>query len=231
MTTRTSRGPCHTSADRTEQEDLSAQAMAPQVKLVYFDGRGRAELLRLILHQGGVKFEDVRIAFADWPAIKPKTPFGSLPYLEIDGKAYNESLCLVRFAARRHDLIGKTDIDALHADQVLAQCDELRQKMIRIKFDSVCTEDQKKELQKKLVEEQLPAFLAKMNKQLEDNKGFLVGGAITMADLALYDITENPVREDPKALNKFPKIEALRKMVESLPNLKDYLKNRKDTPM
>ncbi|GFS26897.1 glutathione S-transferase [Elysia marginata] len=206
--------------------------MAPQVKLVYFDARGRAELLRLILHQSGVKFEDVRIAFADWPTTKPKLPFDAVPYLEIDGKAFNESLCLARFAARRHGLIGKTDIDALHADQVLAQTDDLRQRMIRIKFDSVCTEDQKKELKKKFEEEQLPAYLDKMNKQLEANKsGFFVGDALTMAELAVYDITENPVKENPKVLDKYPKIAAMRKMVESLPNLKDYLKNRKDTPM
>ncbi|KAK3790057.1 hypothetical protein RRG08_038754 [Elysia crispata] len=202
--------------------------MAPQVKLVYFDGRGRAELLRLILHQAGVKFEDVRVAFADWPAMKPKSPFGSLPYLEIDGKAFNESLCLARFAARRHDLIGKTDIDALNIDQILAQADELRQKQFKIGKE----ESEKAELQKQYVEEQLPAFLAKMNKMLEENKsGFFIGSALTMAELIMYDITENDVKANPNVLDKYPKIAAMRKMVESQPKLKDYLKNRKDTPM
>ncbi len=34
-------------------------------KIVYFDGRGRAEISRMILTAAGVKFEDVRVK--DWP--------------------------------------------------------------------------------------------------------------------------------------------------------------------
>ena len=47
----------------------------------------------------------------------------------------------------------------------------------------------------------------------------------------MYDITENDVKANPNVLDKYPKIAAMRKMVESQPKLKDYLKNRKDTPM
>ncbi|RUS87281.1 hypothetical protein EGW08_004961 [Elysia chlorotica] len=204
--------------------------MAPQVKLVYFDARGRAELLRLILHQSGVKFEDQRVTFADWPALKPKMPFSSLPFLEIDGKAYNESMCLCRFAARRHNLIGKTDVDALYVDQILTQSDELRTKQIKIKFNK--DEAEKATLAKAYAEEQLPQFLGNMEKRLKDNKtGFFIGSAITMAELAIYDITENDLKENAKLLDKYPMLAAVRKTVESQPNLKDYLKNRKDTPM
>ena len=34
-------------------------------KIVYFDGRGRAEISRLILTASGTQFEDVRVT--DWP--------------------------------------------------------------------------------------------------------------------------------------------------------------------
>ncbi len=34
-------------------------------KIVYFDGRGRAEISRLILNVSGTSFEDVRVT--DWP--------------------------------------------------------------------------------------------------------------------------------------------------------------------
>jgi glutathione S-transferase len=37
----------------------------PSYKVVYFDGRGRAELSRLILTASGTPFEDVRVK--DWP--------------------------------------------------------------------------------------------------------------------------------------------------------------------
>jgi len=40
-------------------------------KLTYFNGRGRAELSRLIFAQAGVPYEDVRIEGAQWPQLKP----------------------------------------------------------------------------------------------------------------------------------------------------------------
>jgi len=40
-------------------------------KLTYFNGRGRAELSRLIFAQAGVQYEDVRVEHSDWPQLKP----------------------------------------------------------------------------------------------------------------------------------------------------------------
>lgn len=61
--------------------------MAPSLKLVYFDMKGRAEAIRLALHIGGIPFEDTRITYAEFtPEMKETLPFGQLPILEIDGK-------------------------------------------------------------------------------------------------------------------------------------------------
>jgi glutathione S-transferase len=43
----------------------------PQYKLVYFNGRGRAEALRYMLAYAGVEFEDARVTHQYWPTIKP----------------------------------------------------------------------------------------------------------------------------------------------------------------
>lgn len=42
----------------------------PSYKLKYFNAKGRAEVVRLIFAQAGVKYEDVRIDLADWPSHK-----------------------------------------------------------------------------------------------------------------------------------------------------------------
>ena len=39
-------------------------------KLVYFNGRGRAENARMMFTLGGQKFEDVRIENEKWPSYK-----------------------------------------------------------------------------------------------------------------------------------------------------------------
>ena len=45
--------------------------MAPNVKLTYFPGRGRAEAIRIMLRYGGVDFEDENVTFGQWPERKP----------------------------------------------------------------------------------------------------------------------------------------------------------------
>ena len=45
--------------------------MAPRVKLVYHEGRGRAEVTRLLLAAGGIDYENVRITEEQWKDMKP----------------------------------------------------------------------------------------------------------------------------------------------------------------
>jgi glutathione S-transferase len=59
----------------------------PSIKLTYFDIEGAAEPIRLALVLAGVDFEDERLAFSDWPAMKPSTPYGQVPLMTIDGAA------------------------------------------------------------------------------------------------------------------------------------------------
>lgn len=48
----------------------------PALRLTYFAIPGRGEPTRVVLRYGGVAFEDHRIGFAQWPELKPTTPFG-----------------------------------------------------------------------------------------------------------------------------------------------------------
>jgi len=67
-------------------------------KLTYFNGRGRAELCRLIFAQAGVQYEDVRIERGQWLELKP-----------------SESSCFTLLFSSRHIL-------SLHAiDKILQQ--------------------------------------------------------------------------------------------------------------
>ena len=78
--------------------------------LNYFNGRGRAELTRLIFAAAGAKFTDKRIEFADWPALKEKSPLGQMPYLEVDDHKLPQSIAIARFIAREHGLAGSTNL-------------------------------------------------------------------------------------------------------------------------
>ena len=80
-------------------------------KLTYFNLEARAEWIRWIFLQVGVPFEDIRVPFQDWPAMKPTTPFGCLPILEVDGKQIAGSIPIARYVAEKHGLAGENAIE------------------------------------------------------------------------------------------------------------------------
>lgn len=58
-----------------------AGSVMAEYKLTYLNYRGRAELIRFILSQAGVEFEDCRIAPEQWPEHRPSNIRCCAPYL------------------------------------------------------------------------------------------------------------------------------------------------------
>lgn len=58
--------------------------------LTYFNGKGRAEPIRLAFAIGHIEYKDERIKFEDWGKLKMSgfAKFSSLPVLEFDGKQF-----------------------------------------------------------------------------------------------------------------------------------------------
>ena len=56
------------------------------IKLTYFNVRGRAEPARLILAQAGVDYEDIRIEREDWPKYKSSKIFCAIRINTIKSK-------------------------------------------------------------------------------------------------------------------------------------------------
>ncbi len=93
----------------------------PSYKLTYFPARGRAEISRFIFKQAEVDFEDVRIGGEDWAKLKPSTPYGSIPVLEVDGngKMLAGSRSIQRYLAEKCGLAGSNDIENAEIDSII----------------------------------------------------------------------------------------------------------------
>lgn len=73
----------------------------PQYKLIYFNGRGRAETIRLLFAQAQVKYEDVRIEKDQWPTLKEsKLKFYQSLSIVIFCSMFSCLLCDFRFFVR-----------------------------------------------------------------------------------------------------------------------------------
>lgn len=110
----------------------------PELEVIYFDGAGRAEAVRILLHAAGLKFTDTRIKGADWPELKKTTPLGFLPILKVDGKSYCQSVALARYAAKKAGWYPKDDLEALVVDEVFDNLNDLMAQVPRVSYNILC---------------------------------------------------------------------------------------------
>jgi prostaglandin-H2 D-isomerase / glutathione transferase len=94
-------------------------ASTPKLKLTYFPLKARAESIRLALAISDVPFEDVRVPFSEFPALKPTLPFKQLPIMEIDGKVHAQSRALLRYVGKLTNMYPTDPLEALKVDAVI----------------------------------------------------------------------------------------------------------------
>jgi glutathione S-transferase len=98
----------------------------PKLVLTYFDfDGGRGEAARLVMHVGGIAFEDRRIAGKDWPALRDQMPFQALPVLEVDGKVIAQSNTINRYLGKLAGLYPKDDWQAALVDEVMDAVEDI----------------------------------------------------------------------------------------------------------
>jgi glutathione S-transferase len=154
-------------------------------KLTYFDAPvSRGEECRLALHLAGVDFEDVRIKHADWPALKPQTPFGSLPIYEEPGRpVLAQSNAILVLIGRRHGLHPADDFEAARHEAMMAHVEDLRASVAPTIW--IKDEAEKKKAREGLVASFLPAWGERAEKQLGDGP-FFAGAKLHVVDLKLH---------------------------------------------
>lgn len=205
------------------------------MKLIYFNGRGRAELARLVFAAAGEKYEDFRIESADWPTKKAslKLPFGQIPVLEVDGVTLCQSIPIARFVARKFNLAGKTELEQARADMIIACFEDILEAMVDFHFHEPDAARQA-EKKKKFLEERLPKFLGYLEDILKENKGgdgFFVGDSLTWADLQLVNIVSWLALAGAESqAASHPKLKALHDKVNKTPNVAAWLEKRPQTP-
>jgi len=200
----------------------------PTYKLTYFDVRGAAEVSRLLFAAAGVPYEDVRVDLAKWTEMKPSTPFGQIPILEVEGVKLCQSRAIARYLARQFGFAGETDLDRARADMIVDCLEDVR----RPSVDFYHEKDPSKQAERKekLVKETVPAALLSFEKLLIENKGgdsYFVGDKITWADIGFADLCcwLSSLKVEVQ-FDNVPKLKALKERVESTPKIAEWIKNR-----
>jgi glutathione S-transferase len=160
------------------------------IKLVYFDYRGgRGEPARIALSIAGIPFEDERIQHSDWPALKPATPFGGLPMLQVGSERISQSNAINRYVGR---ITGLYPEDPWQA----AQCDEVSD-AVETLSDAIApsyrmTGDEQKRERERLLDQVIPLYLKGFDRLLaERGSEWFAAGRFTIADLKVSDLVRS----------------------------------------
>lgn len=158
---------------------------SPKITLTYFDiAASRGEECRLALHAAGVAFTDNRIPREAWLELKPKTPYGSLPTLEIEGRGVlAQSNAILTFIGRAHDLHPRDNWEAAKHEAILCAVEDLRGQVAPTM--RIADEEAKKAARQALARDALPAWGERIERQL--GAGPFVGGdRLNVADIKLF---------------------------------------------
>jgi len=229
----------------------SASGADPRLTLTYFDIQGVGEKVRLALSLGKVPFDDARVQFGEWAELKPKTPYGQLPTLSIDGAApIAQSDAMLRYAGRLATARGVPlypDDKLLEVDEAMGLVADLQRDWrmpVYIGIDPTKFghepefkgTDEHQALVKKLrgafMEKDFPKYMGFLEARLEATGAFLVeGGAPTIADCELVPLLNRFASGgvdyvDAGCVKAHPVVQAYVDRFMALPEVKSYYEAR-----
>jgi glutathione S-transferase len=154
-------------------------------RLTYFDAPvSRGEECRLALHLAGIDFEDNRISMSDWPALKPQTPYGALPVLDLPGHApFAQTTPILLLIGRRHGLHPTDAFEAARHEAMMQHVEELRH---NVSPTLRMGDAEKKAAREALVAGFLPAWGKAAERNLASAAPFFAGATIHVVDLKLH---------------------------------------------
>jgi len=195
--------------------------MSPPV-LHYFNGRGKAETIRLMLAAAGVEFVEAPfITTVDQMDTYRKIGdvlFGQVPFLEIDGKRLVQSSAIVRHLARKYNLYGKNDDEKVLIDILAEGNRDFLDFFMSFEFkdQAIILDDIRKKA--------LPRYMPVYEKIVSASKsGYLVGDKLSMADVGLLEILLHLPERTPEGFDGYPQLKEYLDRISALPNIASYL--------
>ncbi|XP_023421792.1 hematopoietic prostaglandin D synthase isoform X2 [Cavia porcellus] len=167
----------------------------PDYKLIYFNMRGRAEIIRYLFAYLDIKYEDHRIEQADWPEIKS-------------------------------NLAGKTATEQCQADAIVDTLDDFMSCFPWAEKN----QEVKNQVFNELLTQEAPRLLQDLETYLGDKEWF-IGNSVTWADF-YWDICSTTLLVfKPDLLDSHPRLRTLRKKVQAIPAIANWIQRRPQTKL
>jgi len=202
--------------------------MAPVIS--YWPVRGLINPTRMLLEHVGEKYEmeifpwqPVPGSTLDWSAQKYQLglPFPNLPFLKDGNTILTQSEAIIRYFARKHDLVAKTEEEHQQQDVISGVLGDLRAMWGKLVYGAADFDKDKVVYRK----ESLSPILKQLDKYLT-NKDYLVGifrHRLTYVDFILFELLDINSILFPDLLNDFPNLKKFHTRIGDLKGVKEFL--------
>jgi glutathione S-transferase len=186
--------------------------------LTYFRFRGLGEPIRLFFEDQGLTFEDRRVGFEDWGALKGQMQFGQMPRL-VDGETtLFQSQAILRHLARQRNLCGETEAERIRCDISAEAGRDLQQRL----WDHFWSPGSNTpEAAAKYEAEELPGQLALIERWLGEAPYF-GGERLLFCDYYVLTVLDEAAGFFPAAVAQAPALAAYRRRMYARPGLAAY---------
>lgn len=207
--------------------------MTPTV--FYFPIRGRAEPIRLALVAMGIEYEEQAVDYGEMKSALEKYPFAQCPrFVDEDGDI-SQSNTILRHIGRKHGLYGKGLKEAAEIDMLADGVEDIKRKYLSLIYTDQLAEEAKAAYWTAHFDPATTggrnggahfAYLSHLVAKCGSG-GWAVGGALSIADILLFDIVDVHQRAfgEDKFAAAYPNLAAVYKQVEAIPGVKAYLES------
>lgn len=200
---------------------MSAQQNSALPKLTYFDVRGRAEVIRLLLEETGTAYTEHRVSLAEWPTLKPTLAFGQLPLYEEAGIVLNQSPAIYRHLARIFNLYGDNEEER-------TRCDIVQETFVeaQLNIGGFFWNPEFEKLRDNYAAVELPALLERLQKLFDvntTNSGYWVGRRLSYVDFIAWHTLDYVRAFSQETLDRYEKLARFRENISTRPKIAAYL--------
>jgi len=196
----------------------------------YWKIRGLAQPIRLLLAYTGTEYDDRQFETGPpptydrsaWLSVKFTLglDFPNLPYY-IDGDIkLTQSMAIMRYIARKNNLMGITDLEKTRVDLMECQLADFRSP-----FVGLCYNPKFNDLKAAYLE-QLPGKLKEISAFLGSNPYF-AGNNLTYVDFLVYEMLDQHKTFSPTCLDQFLNLQQFTERIEALPAIAAYMRSDK----
>ena len=192
--------------------------------LTYFDIRGRAEPIRMVLSFLDIEFTDTQVTLAQWGKTPLPTPFGRMPVYREGNLEIPETFAIMAYIGRKHSLCGVGELDRIRCDVTVEAWRDYGNRIANL-FGAESTSG---EARKNFLREDQPSLLADLETyylQNESSSGYWAGDTITIGDFAAFHMIDGLAQQSASTLVNVPALLAFHEFFAAQPKIKRYLES------